>query len=171
MSFKEVQTLDAAVTIALGGRNRATGKENPSSIEGYYLGRREVASRKSKTGLCFIHYFQTPKGNVGVWGKTDLDRKLGTVPVGAMTRAAHVGMQATPNGDMYKFKVEVDTDNKVEVAPFEATESEGSEENEQYGNDEDYGTEEETEAPLAAVKRNEGRDRVQALLSKNKKLG
>jgi hypothetical protein len=115
MSFKERNNVDAEVTTALGGTDRRTGKKNPSQVEGYYLGFKETASAKSKTGTSKLHILQTPKGNLGVWGKTDLDRKLTGVKAGTMVRLTHTGMQATKNGEMYKYKVEVDEDNTIEV--------------------------------------------------------
>lgn len=115
MSFTEVQSLDADNATAIGGLNKKTGKPNPKSAEGYYLGSRKVESRKAKSGFAYLHILQTPKGNLGVWGKTDMDRKLITVVPGTMVRITHTGMQATPNGEMYKFKVEVDSTNTVEV--------------------------------------------------------
>lgn len=117
MSFKEVQDLNCEVTISLGGVDKRTGKANPSQVEGYFLGSKSVASRKSKTGFSKLHIFQTENGNLGVWGKTDLDRKLGTVAVGTMTRVTQNGKVPTPNGDMYKFKVEQDVENTIEVSP------------------------------------------------------
>src|SRR3954468_6708897 len=111
MGFREVQTLDAEVTIALGGRNKKTGKANPTSAEGYFLGSRQVDSKKSKNGKASIHFLQTAEGNLGVWGKTDLDRKLSAVTPGTMVRITQSGMVATPNGDMYKYKVEIDESN------------------------------------------------------------
>lgn len=116
MAFKEVTDLSADNVISLGGVNKKTGKANPKSIEGYYLGKKQVADSKKKSGISYIYIFQTPKGNVGVWGKTDLDRKMSQATPGAMVRATHTGMQATPNGEMYKYKVEVDADNTIEVS-------------------------------------------------------
>lgn len=113
--YKEVTDLSADNVISLGGTNRNTGKANPKSIEGYYLGKKQVADKKKQSGFSYIYIFQTPKGNVGVWGKTDLDRKMNQATPGTMVRASHVGMQATPNGEMYKYKVEVDSDNTIEV--------------------------------------------------------
>lgn len=120
MGFKELQSLDADVTITLGGVDKKTKKANPKQIEGYYLGKREVKGGKfTKPGkLDSIHYFQTSAGNVAVWGKTDLDRKMQAAPPGAMLRATHVGMTPTPNGDMHKYKVEVDEDNTIDVSGF-----------------------------------------------------
>lgn len=129
MSFKEVQTLDADTTISLGGVDRKTGKKRPTQIEGYYLGKREVDSPKSKSGKASLHFLQTSKGNIGVWGKTDLDRKLDAVAPGTMVRATFTGMQGTPNGEMYKFKVEADESNTIDVADLSAGDP-----NESFGN-------------------------------------
>lgn len=117
MAFKEVSSLDTDNMIALGGFNKKNRTDNPTQVEGYLLGSKEVASPKSKTGLAKIHVFQTAEGNIGVWGKTDLDRKLATAPVGAMVRATFSGIQELQGGNtMYKYKVEVDTDNSITVA-------------------------------------------------------
>lgn len=115
MAFKEVSDLNADVTISLGGTNRKTGKKNPTEVEGYYLGRREVTDTKKKTGKSWIYFFQTPKGNLGVWGKTDIDRKMDSAVVGNMVKIAFDRMVATPNGEMYKYKVFQDDTNTIEV--------------------------------------------------------
>lgn len=139
MAFKEVNTLDAENTTALGGFNKKTGKKNPTSAEGYYLGSREVDSKKSKNGKASIHFLQTPKGNQGIWGKTDLDRKLSAVTPGTMVRITQSGTVPTPNGDMYKFKVEVDNDNTIEVnaSSYSTTNSDESDETDTYSSTDD----------------------------------
>lgn len=138
MAFEKVQDLSTDNVIALGGVNKKTGKANPKSIEGYYLGSRQVESKKSKTGKAYIHVFQTPKGNIGVWGKTDSDRKILTVPPGTMTRVTHTGFQSTPNGDMYKYDVERDLTNTITVEGFAdlAVANNGS--NEDYKEDDNW---------------------------------
>lgn len=115
MAFKEVEDLSTDVTISLGGVNRKTGKPNPTKIEGYYLGKRTVEDTKRKSGFSYIYVFKTPKGNVGVWGKTDLDRKMSSVTLGAMIRVTQNGMRKTANNDMYVFKVEVDSENVLDI--------------------------------------------------------
>lgn len=121
MAFKEVLDLSCDTTISLGGMNKKTGKANPTKIEGYYLGKKEVEDRKKKSGISYIYAFQTPKGNIGVWGKTDLDRKMLCAPTGAMLRVTQSGIVPTPNGDMYKYKVEVDVDNTIDVPHVQPT--------------------------------------------------
>lgn len=180
MAFKQVTDLDAETTIAIGGTNKKTGKANPSSVEGYYLGAREVDSKKARSGKCSIYYFQTPKGNVAVWGKTDMDRKMVGVIPGTMTRVSFDKMVPTPNGDMYKYKVEFDPDNTIEVTTLSVvanssdygdiaersdTPTEGD-----IGETEDNTSDEDAEqaAALATLERVAAQKRVQALLNKNK---
>lgn len=169
MGFKEVSSLDADVTIALGGVNKKSGKKNPTSVEGYYLGSRTVESGK---GEAKIHFFQTSKGNVGVWGKTDSNRKLGGVPPGTMTRISFDKMQATPNGEMYKYKVEKDDDNTIDASGLAgpALEVDGnSDSDDGFSSDEDtsddalsYGS---SSTSNAAAERSA---KVQSLLGKKK---
>lgn len=133
MGFKTVISLEADTATAIGGVDKRTGKANPKQVEGYFLGSRKVESRKSKSGFAYLHVLQTANGNLGVWGKTDMDRKLLSVPAGTMVRITHTGMQPTPNGDMYKYRVEQDDSNQLDVsglsseAPQEAAEEETSE--------------------------------------------
>ncbi len=179
MGFKELASLDADVTTPIGGVNKKTGKKNPSSVEGYYLGTREVESKKSKNGLSKIHFLQTDKGNVGVWGKTDMDRKLDGVTPGCMIRITHTGMQPTPNGEMYKYKVEVDEDNTIQVSSNRISSLGGSEDSsdydseslESYEDTEDQGYEEEDNAAqlAAAAKSSAARSAKVAALLKGKK--
>lgn len=164
MAFKEVASLDAEVTISIGKINKETGKPYPKQAEGYYLGSRTV---QNKRGESKIHFLQTPKGNLGVWGTTDLNRKLDSAPVGSMVRVTSTGTKPTPNGDMYTYKVEVDSDNTIEVsAPQEAQE-------ESYDDVEDSLVEETDDVPVyraeAASQASERAAKVQALLGKNKR--
>ena len=128
MAFKEVSSLDADTTIALGGMNKKTGKPNPTKIEGYFIGSKDV---ETDFGPAKLHVFQTDKGNVGVWGKTDLNRKLASAPEGAMVRATQNGTVKVPGRNpMYKYKVEVDTENTIEVASATETPTDYADENE-----------------------------------------
>lgn len=118
MAFTEVQDLGCDTAISLGGRDKKTGKPNPTTLTGYFLGTREIASKFSASGKAKMHVFQTPKGNVGVFGKTDLDRKMSEVQAGVMVRVTQNGSVPTNKGnDMLKFKVEVDADNSIVVSP------------------------------------------------------
>jgi hypothetical protein len=180
MGFKEVADLSADTTISLGGTNKKTGKANPKSIEGYFLGSKQVADKKKKSGKSFIYIFQTAKGNVGVWGKTDLDQKMGAVTPGTMVRATYDRMVPTPNGDMYKYKVEVDTENTIDVglvagANNQSNESEGIETTDDEGTAggyeaPSYEDEEESEDDIqaAALANLERKKRMETVLNKGK---
>lgn len=174
MAFKTIASLDADQTISIGGYNKKERKENPISIEGYFLGSRKIASQKDKKGYSFIHVFQTLKGNVGVWGKTALDDKLAQVIPGTMTQVNFTGMKPTKNGEMYTFKVAVDTDNTIEVnlqdeLPRSATHNgfsnvEDSDGDDTYGNDDV----DEDAAQQFALQQAERAAKVQALLKSKK---
>lgn len=135
MGFKEVQSLEADVTIALGKKDKSTGKLYPKQAEGYYLGSRTVENKRGESQL---HFLQTPKGNLGLWGTTDLNRKLSSVEPGTMVRITSTGMKPTQNGDMYTYKVEVDSDNTIDVSLL-ASSSVGDEDGGEESDDSDSG--------------------------------
>lgn len=169
MAFKQIQDLSADVTISLGGTNRKTGKKNPVSVEGYYLGSRTVADQKKKDGKSYIYFFQTATGNLGVWGKTDIDRKMGAVTPGNMTRISFDKMLKTPNGEMYKYRVEQDSDNTIEVDTPSVTASAEYEEDVAEG----LGSFEEEESfedagQLAALKAQERSAKLKDILNRKK---
>lgn len=180
MAFKTIVDLSTDTVISLGGTNRKTGKKNPVSIEGYYLGCRQRADKKNKRGFSYIYTFQTVKGNVGVWGKTDMDRKLASVIPGCMMRVSFSKMVPTPNGEMYKYDVEFDADNTIEVTgssngtefASDYAENEGGSGGyeEAVVDDGDEDTEELVEAPpaKAAVASTTNRARLDAILARAK---
>lgn len=158
MAFKKIQDLDAEITVALGGKNKQTGKANPTQVEGYYLGSKQTTNTRNKTKKSFLHILQTEKGNLGVWGKTDLDRKMTVVPVGVMVRITQSGTIATPNGDMYRFTVEIDEENAIEVdlpagshQEAQADETTDGEEDVPYFDDEPSSDEVDEETPADEV--------------------
>lgn len=172
MAFKTVQSLDADTVIALGGRDKKTKKENPTSIEGYYLGKREVKGGKF-SDITTIYFFQTAKGNIGVWGKTDLSRKMNSVEPGTMVRVNHAGMKPTPNGDMHTYQVEYDDSNTIDVSDLQTSqvtsnyedteETTDTEDDTDDDSQEDYRDEQVAQATTTAVSRKE---KVQALLNR-----
>lgn len=127
MGFTEVADLDCNVTTAIGGVDKKSGKKNPTTITGFFIGSREVPSKKSKTGFAWLHVLQTEKGNVGVWGKTNLDQKMRAVKPGQLCKIDFVGMVETQNNPMYKYKVAVDPAKYIEVATADNNESAGAE--------------------------------------------
>jgi hypothetical protein len=171
LGFKELSSLDADVTVALGKKDK-TGKPYPKQAEGFYLGSRTVENKRGESKL---HFLQTAKGNLGVWGTTDLNRKLGQAPVGSMVRVTSTGTKPTPNGDMYTYKVEVDSENTIEVSGaesneisngrdggYDASDSYGSEDTD-GGSDEEEG-EDEDNGQASALAAAERKAKVEALL-------
>lgn len=116
MAYEEIVALDAETTIALGGFNRKTNKANPTQIEGYYLGKKTVSSPKSRDGVANLYILQTSKGNVGVWGKTNLDKKMRDAVPGRMTMLIQAGTQKTQNGEMYLYTVKQDASDTIKVS-------------------------------------------------------
>ncbi len=168
MAFETVASLDADVTVALGKKDKRTGKPYPTSAEGYYLGNRQVQGNR---GPSTLHFLQTSKGNLGVWGTTDLDRKLKSVQVGTMTRITSTGTKATPKGDMFTYRVEQDQDNTIEV---QVTESQPASDDSGYDAGEDDNSAEEadsayTPAPAVQMTAAERKAKMDALFSKGKK--
>lgn len=167
MSFQEVSSLDAEVTVALGKKDKQ-GKPYPKSAEGYYLGNRTVENKRGESKL---HFLQTPKGNLGIWGTTDLNRKLLQAAVGTMVRITSTGTKPTPNGDMYTYKVEQDKTNTIEVADLSAG-TVAADSDETYV-DEDSGDAESSEtdedaAQVAALAAAERKAKVLAQLKKGR---
>lgn len=163
MGFKEVASLDADVTISIGKLDRKTGKQGPKSAEGYYLGSRTVQNKRGESKL---HFLQTEKGNVGVWGTTDMNRKLSQVVPGTMVRITSNGTKPTPNGDMYMYRVELDETNTIEAdSSFTSGDNESTEDAPQY--EENFPVEEDNSAELLAAEL-EKKKKVQAILNRNK---
>jgi len=193
MAFEEVVSLDAAVTVSLGKLNKKTGRKDPATVEGYYLGAREVDTKLGKSSIHFFKFQPSsenkesneklaaayrslgigPGENVGVWGTGDLNKKLKTIRVGTMTKAEFVGMTPTPKGDMRSFKVAKDKLNTIEVelnasAPVEYAEEEQDDEDVDNveANDSYQDDYQPQQVQLSAAERAQ---KVQALLNKNKK--
>jgi len=120
MGFKEVASLDAENTITLGGRNKKTGKANPTTIEGYFIGTKGgLPNRFNPDKPNQLHHFQTPDGVVAVWGKTNLDQKLRGVMLGTMTKVTFTGTRPSGKGnDMLCYRVEIDSDNTTPVSAY-----------------------------------------------------
>lgn len=167
MGFQEISSLDAENTIAIGKKDKKTGKAYPKQAEGYYLGSRQV---QNKRGVSTLHFLQTPDGNLGVWGTTDLNRKLGGVIPGEMVRITSTGTKLTPNGEMYTYKVERDQSETIDVSGIAQANAGGGfneESSEDLGDEDD--NEEEYVAPVATKSSADRAAQVSALL-KGKKV-
>lgn len=137
--FKEVEDFTGAETIRLGGRDKKTGKANPTKVEGYYLGTKKGI--KSRFGDSQLHFFQTTAGIVGVWGKTDLDRKIASAQAGQLTRVEYTGktVPSKKGNDMVIFKVSLHPSDFIEVnsAMTQSLNDEGTEDAGTFGDTEE----------------------------------
>jgi len=169
MGFTEVSSLDADVTIALGKKDKA-GKPYPKQAEGYYLGSRTVQNKRGESKL---HFLQTAKGNLGIWGTTDLNRKLSQVTAGVMVQITSTGTKPTPNGDMYTYKVAQDKSNTIEVADQGGDTAGYTDSNDSHddGYDSDANGDEDDDqnAALAAAERSARQAKVQEVLNRGRK--
>ena len=116
MAYQTKTELSSEKTYSLGGVDKSTGKKNPTSVEGYYIGSRVTKDTGYGPGL--LHFFQTPTGNHGVWGKTRLNNLLSPDLVGQMVLATFTGMSPPRKGKnpSYLYKVQHDPSNFIEVA-------------------------------------------------------
>ena len=184
MAFKKVQDLGCDKAISIGGLNKKTGKKNPTQLEGYFLGSRDIDNKLSATGKAKLHVFQTQNGTVGVFGKTDLDIKMATVTPGVMTRVTANGEVPTNKGNpMKKYLVETDEEQTIEVSEPTPSNEEAPEEaggaEEEYAEDDDA-LDEDDDVPVdeppakrasppktpAAAPNAAHQDKVRALLNK-----
>jgi hypothetical protein len=123
MAFEKVQSLNAETAISLGGFNTKLKKDNPTSIVGYFIGTKIVDSRSSESGKSNLHIFQTSTGNVGVWGKADLDSKMFSVKKGNLVSVTFLEIKQLAKGKMYLYDVEQDRANTIDVAETQAAAS------------------------------------------------
>lgn len=150
MAYKETSDLGCDKTYALGGirTDKKTQKKfkNPKEVEGYYIGTKKgIDTGQDKPSN--LHLFEGEvkndkgeviyTGKVGIWGKTDLDRKAGQWKVGLMTKAYFDKMQ-DPNQvkgsrkPMYLYKSFQDPEN-VNLALVEAAGEAGQDVYEEEG--------------------------------------
>lgn len=178
MAFKKKFDGQVSKTVSLGGK-----PENPSFIEGYFLGSKDTVS---DFGPGKLHIFQTKDGHIGVWGKSRMNTLLTDDLRGLMVRVTFTGMVApTKKGrrPSYGYQVEFDDENTIDVSgvnlntpTIEDADDAGDTTDEQ-----DFASEEEQEyvdevppakpsrpAVAAAVPSPSRQSQVQALLSKSR---
>lgn len=150
MAYKETSDLGCDKTYALGGirTDKKTQKKfkNPKEVEGYYIGTKkgiDTGNEKPSSLHLFEGEVKNDKGEViftgkvGIWGKTDLDRKAGQWKVGLMTKAYFDKMQDASEvkrgrKPMYLYKSFQDPEN-VNAALAEAAGEAGQDVYEEEG--------------------------------------
>src|SRR5665213_1974248 len=161
MAYQKLTDLGTDQVFALG-----IGEGKLNQIEGYYLGGRTV---ETANGPSVIHVFQTPKGNVGVWGTKKLNDKLGGSNRGVMTLVTYKGKIKLQGGKtQHTYEFMIDPDNIIEVTNLPSgnntadVELTGEHEDSTDGVDEDF----QQSAALAAAER---KAKVEGMLNRNKK--
>lgn len=126
MGFEKINSLDSEVSVNLGGINKKTGKPNPKSVEGYYLGTKTgIPNKFDPAKPDCMHILQTEKGNVGVWGKSHLNPQMSKAIPGSMVRITFTGTRPSKKGnDQLLFTVEQDKTNNIDVGDLQAQDSE-----------------------------------------------
>lgn len=127
MAYETLSDFDCDKTIAVGGirEDKKTGKKykNPTQLEGYYVGTKTgIENKLNPEKPNSLHIFQTAEGRVGVWGKTDLNQKMGQAKVGFKTLVQFDKMIPTKRKPMFKYIVKQDKDDVNEELRASASE-------------------------------------------------
>ena len=62
-------------------------------LQGYYIGKRKVDSKKTDSGESLLHVFKEKDGTeVEIWSFDKLKRLLSRVPLGSMVRMVYTGI-------------------------------------------------------------------------------
>lgn len=128
MGYETAVSLNADVTITLGGTDEKTGKAFPTSVEGYFLGNRTTPDKGYGPGT--LHIFQTQTGNVGVWGKTSSKGLLTDDHVGQMCLLTFTGMSVPSKKGRqpaYQYKLQFDRGNTIDTSSINVNDSDESE--------------------------------------------
>lgn len=172
MGYQKVASLDCDKVYALGGIDSKTNKNNPTSIEGYYLGKR---TSETEMGTSTIHVFLTPRGPEGIWGSADTNSKLSAVRRGTMVLVEYKSKKKIGGGKTKKiYEVSHDPDNMMDISTVVAgvanpAETDDQSEEQDYESDEDDEQEEATAALATSQAAKERQDKVKALLSRKGK--
>lgn len=119
------ELLSDVETVVLGGKNKETGKKNPTSLEGYFL-RVEHRPNKFNPKVPQNYYvFQTSTGDKGLFGKAGVDREMKKAILGAMTKVVNTEktLDTGKGNPMIVFEVYQDKSNSIEVAEQDSTDT------------------------------------------------
>lgn len=133
MAYEQVIELRADKYINLGGVDKKSGKANPTSVEGYYLG--SFQTKGGAYGPSTVHVLQTKTGNVGVWERGNLADLMAKITPGNACIITFRGMSEKKPGknQAYLCKAVQDKDNTIDVSGITGP---GEEDNSFTGGDE-----------------------------------
>lgn len=143
MAYKKKIDARTDNTIQLGGEK--DGIKNPTTIEGYYLGSKSV---DGDYGPGKLHIFNTSEGNIGVWGKTNLNHLLSPENVGQMCLVTFTGMGKAKKGrrPAYEYSLQYDEENTIDVTGVNLEATENNSEDDDSVDDVTYEGEQASEA-------------------------
>lgn len=171
------EALGEVQTIQLGGINKTTGKKNPTELEGYYLGSEDRPNKFNSNKPQKFYMFETADGQVGIYGKTGLDRVLRGARIGAMTKVVSTGevIDTGKGNPMKVFKAYQDKANFIEVAsqPSSTTDDGEQQSDQEYASeeveeDEPAPTKLVAKVPMTAISDSDRQAKMQALLNKHR---
>ncbi len=116
--------------VTLGGVNKNTGAANPTTVKGYYKGKRELTF---STGSATFLVIQTKDGDVGVRETKNMTRGLSDIEeqastsgdsvLGAHLTITYTGSDRSKNGFIFKkFNIDADTSNRLSTSSTELNE-------------------------------------------------
>jgi hypothetical protein len=166
MAYEKLVDLGTELVTALGGSDNKTGKANPMSIEGYYLGSKNV---QTTNGPSVIHVFQTAKGNQGVWGTKKLNDNLTSKVTGKMTLVEYTGKVKIAGGKtQHTYNIMVDKTNVIEVPDLQAGSSDAGPQNFDGDNFDQDTNDYQSNSSAALTQANDLQAKVAALRAKGK---
>jgi hypothetical protein len=146
MAYEKLTDLGTDKVFALG-----KGEDKIDSVEGYYLGSRQVTTGN---GPSTIHVFQTVEGNIGVWGTKKLNDNLGNSVRGCMMLINYKGKVKLQGGKtQHTYEFNIDRGQTIPVSAGEQANAEFAAAD--TGDDSTYSddVQEVSAADLAAAKR------------------
>lgn len=181
MEWIEAPELNSSNIVKLGGKDPKTGKLNPASLEGYYLGKSSFQSKFNPNKTVWSYAFQTATGIKGLIGVGNLDRKMNDdsiVQLGRKVLVTFTGTVDTGKGNpMNTFSVKSKPHDVIDVtAPFGSSADKDSQTQDSQDEDseEEYGDPAEDEeasqqtALMAAEKAKATKAKIEALLNPKK---
>lgn len=99
--------LTTNVTITLGGAVEETGKPNPTSAVGYYLGTKsfeKLDTRSNEMKTKTLNFLLTGDGIIGVWGgKSVIDSGFSKADIGVKLEIEYLGLTKSKKPGGYKY--------------------------------------------------------------------
>lgn len=109
--------LEDVRTVVLGGKDKTTGKKNPTELVGYFIRTEQRENRFNKDKPQNYYVLQTKEGEVGIYGKAGLDREMKKAYLGRLTHIVNTGetLDVGKGNPMTVYKVGQDRNDSIEL--------------------------------------------------------